>query len=111
VIKNLAASDGGFTGIGFSNTDTSKVWFEGTAHLVAALNARRGPGDQARISTYLASLRSAQLTAPNADGKGIVAASSDGLDTGFGDLYYASLHTGATAWYLLAATGVNPFVL
>jgi hypothetical protein len=111
VIKNLAASDGGFTGIGFSNTDTSKVWFEGTAHLVAALNARRGPGDQARINSYLTSLRSAQLSAPNADGKGIVAASSDGLDTGFGDLYYASLHTGATAWYLLAASGVNPFVL
>jgi hypothetical protein len=111
VIKNLAASDGGFTGIGFSNTDTSKVWFEGTAHLVAALNARRAPGDQARINGYLASLRSAQLRAPNADGRGIVAASSDGLDTGFGDLYYASLHTGATAWYLLAATGVNPFVL
>lgn len=111
VITHLAASDGGFTGIGFSNTDTSKVWFEGTAHLVAALNARRGPGDQARINGYLASLRSAQLKAPNADGKGIVAASSDGLDTGFGDLYYASLHTGATAWYLLAATGVNPFVL
>jgi hypothetical protein len=111
VITNLSASDGGFTGIGFSNTDTSKVWFEGTAHLVAALNARRGPGDQTRINGYLASLRSAQLSAPNADGKGIVAASSDGLDTGFGDLYYASLHTGATAWYLLAATGVNPFVL
>jgi hypothetical protein len=51
------------------------------------------------------------LQAPNADGKGIVSASSDGLDTGFGDLYYASLHTGATAWYLLAATGTNPFVL
>ncbi|MFI5708041.1 hypothetical protein [Kribbella sp. NPDC051620] len=111
VIANLAATDGGFTGISFSNTDTSKVWFEGTAHLVTALKVRRAPGDQARINTYLASLRDAQLRAPNADGKGIVSASSDGLDTGFGDLYYASLHTGATAWYLLAATGTNPFVV
>lgn len=110
-IANLTANDGGFTGISFSNTDTSKVWFEGTAHLVAALNLRRAGGDQARIDSYLASLRDAQLRAPNADGKGIVSASSDGLDTGFGDLYYASLHTGATAWYLLAATGTNPFVL
>ncbi len=110
-IANLAASDNGFTGIGFSNTDTSKVWFEGTAHLVAALNLRQAAGDRARIDRYLASLRDAQRRAPNADGKGIVAASSDGLDTGFGDLYYASLHTGATAWYLLAATVANPFRL
>ncbi|WBQ02428.1 hypothetical protein [Kribbella sp. CA-293567] len=110
-IANLSASDRGFTGIGFSNTDTSKVWFEGTAQLVAALKLRRAPGDRARIVTYLASLRDAQLRAPNADGKGLVSASSDGLDTGFGDLYYASLHTGATAWYLLATTGTNPFVL
>ena len=40
-----------------------------------------------------------------------VATSTYGLDSGFGDLYYASLHTGATAWYLLAAAGDNPFVL
>jgi hypothetical protein len=46
-----------------------------------------------------------------ADGKGIVSASSDGLDTGFGDLYYAALHLGATAWYLLAAHVTNPFTL
>ncbi|MET7280742.1 hypothetical protein ABZS29_21060 [Kribbella sp. NPDC005582] len=110
-IAHLAASDNGFTGISFSNTDTSKVWFEGTAHLVAALNLRQAAGDRARIDRYLAGLRDAQLRAPNNDGKGIVAASSDGLDTGFGDLYYASLHTGATAWYLLAATVANPFRL
>ena len=40
-----------------------------------------------------------------------MATSTDGLDSGFGDLYYASLHTGATAWYLLAAAGDNPFSL
>ncbi|ADB33115.1 conserved hypothetical protein [Kribbella flavida DSM 17836] len=110
-IANLTANDGGFTGISFSTTDTSKVWFEGTAQLVAALDLRQAPGDQARINAYLAGLRDAQRRAPNADGKGIVSASSDGLDTGFGDLYYAALHTGATAWYLLAATGANPFTL
>ncbi|TDD62189.1 hypothetical protein E1263_04750 [Kribbella antibiotica] len=110
-INTLGATDNGFTGISFSDTDTSKVWFEGTAHLVAALKLRNAPGDRARVSNYLASLRDAQTRAPNADGRGIVAASSDGLDTGFGDLYYASLHTGATAWYLLAAQGTNPFVL
>jgi len=52
-----------------------------------------------------------QRDAPNGDGKGIVATSTDGLDSGFGDLYYASLHTGTTAWYLLAAVGDNPFRL
>jgi hypothetical protein len=40
-----------------------------------------------------------------------VSASSDGLDTGYGDYYYANLHTGATAWYILAAAPANPFVL
>ena len=57
------------------------------------------------------SIETAQKQEPNGDGRGIVAASSDGLDTGFGDLYYASLHTGATAWFLLAATDTNPFQL
>jgi hypothetical protein len=56
-------------------------------------------------------IQKAQATAANGDRQGVVAASSDGLDTGFGDLYYASLHTGATAWYLMAAKGYNPFRL
>jgi hypothetical protein len=89
----------------------SKVWFEGTAHLVAALRLRGWRGDEARATALLDSMASAQAGAPNADGFGLVAASSDGLDTGFGDLYYAALHTGATAWYLLAAHRINPFRL
>jgi hypothetical protein len=108
---NLAATDGGFTGVSFSNADTSKVWFEGTAHALAALYARHTSTDMANAATLLASLQSAQASAPNTDGNGIVAASSDGLTTGFGDTYYASLHTGATAWYILAAEQADPFVL
>ena len=46
---------------------------------------------------------------PNSDGKGIIAASRDGVGDCEGETYYASLHTGATAWYLLAAQGVDPF--
>jgi hypothetical protein len=111
VVNTLSTSDGGFTGVSYSSTDVSKVWFEGTAHLVAALDLRKARGDDARIASLLGALRDAQASAPNADGEGLVAASSDGLDTGFGDLYYASLHTGATAWYLLAAQRINPFVL
>ncbi|WP_328958664.1 hypothetical protein [Kitasatospora purpeofusca] len=48
---------------------------------------------------------------PDADGNAIVAASDDDLDTGQGDTYYASRHTGATARYIIAATGGNPFRL
>ncbi|MFE6052765.1 phosphatidylinositol-specific phospholipase C [Kitasatospora sp. NPDC056446] len=107
----LAVTDGPFKGVSFSGKDTSKVWFEGTAHLLAAYNARGAAGDGAKAGVLLATLQKAQTSAPNADGKGIVAASRDGLDTGQGDLYYSSLHTGTTAWYLIAAQGGNPFRL
>ncbi|GAA1148008.1 hypothetical protein F4556_000836 [Kitasatospora gansuensis] len=107
----MAATDGGFSGVSFSGADTSKVWFEGTAHLAAAYRARNAPGDADKATTLLATIAAAQTNAPNNDGRGIVAASSDGLNTGEGDIYYAALHTGATAWYLIAAQGGNPFVL
>jgi hypothetical protein len=107
----MAATDGGFTGVSFSAVDTSGVWFEGTAHLLAAYQARKAPGDADKATALMATLQKAQKEAPNTDGNGIVASSHDGLDTGQGDLYYASLHTGATAWYLIAALGGNPFRL
>ncbi|MFD8568965.1 hypothetical protein [Streptomyces sp. NPDC059639] len=109
--KQLAAEDNGFVGVSFSDADTSKVWFEGTSHLVCALRARNGSGDAARADRLLASLRSAQSDAPGADGYGLVATSSDGLETGDGDRLYASLHTGTTAWFVLAGQRANPFVL
>ena len=83
----------------------SKVWFEGSGHLALALQERGAAGDQDRAEELLADIRLVQRDAANGDGKGIVATSTDGLDSGFGDLYYASLHTGTTAWYLLAAVG------
>ncbi|MGW6412889.1 Tat pathway signal sequence domain protein [Streptomyces vinaceus] len=109
--QRLAAEDGGFTGVSVSDADTSKVWFEGTAHLVCALHARNRSGDLERAQSLLRSLRAAQAHAPNTDGRGLVAASSDGLSTGGGDTLYASPHTGTTAWFILAAQGVNPFVV
>ena len=111
VENNLAANDNGFTGVSFSNADTSKVWFEGTAHLLDALYTRHTPADLTEAAKLLASLQSAQVSAPTADGEGIVAASSDGLQSGYGDTYYASLHTGVTSWYILAAEQADPFVL
>ncbi|MFD7057389.1 Tat pathway signal sequence domain protein [Streptomyces mirabilis] len=111
VVRNLSANDAGICGVSFSDTDVSKVWLEGTAHTALALRARATKGDALRAKRLLWNIEQAQITTPAGDGRGIPAASSDGLDTGFGDTYYASLHTGATAWYLLAALGHNPFRL
>ncbi|MFF0476517.1 endonuclease/exonuclease/phosphatase family protein [Streptomyces sp. NPDC004284] len=120
VAGRMAATDGPadpttgqpmFSGVSFSAVDTSGVWFEGTAHLLAAYQARAAAGDSDKAAALMATLQKAQAHAPNADGSGIVAASHDGLDTGQGDRYYASLHTGATAWYVIAAKGANPFRL
>lgn len=110
-LANLIADDGQYQGPSISHVDVSKVWFEGAGHLALALRLRDGVGDAARADALLDSIRLAQRDAPNGDGRGIVATSTDGLDSGFGDLYYASLHSGTTAWYLLAAVGDNPFTL
>lgn len=106
-VDNLHAQDGAYEGPAFSNADVSKVWFEGSGQLALAL--RHADRDREYTESILRSIERAQREAPNGDGKGIVAASSDGLDTGYGDLYHSSLHTGATAWYLLALSGYNPF--
>lgn len=110
-LEHLIATDGPHQGPSISDTDVSKVWFEGSGHLALALRLRDGAGDAGRAEALLGSIRLAQRDAPNGDGKGIVATSNDGLNSGFGDLYYASLHTGTTAWYLLAAAGDDPFRL
>lgn len=107
-MAHLAATDGAFSGVSFSNADTTGVWFEGTAHLAAALQLRNAPGDASTAAAYLASIELAQTQAPHQDGLGIVAASHDGLHTGFGYDYFAALHAGATAWYCLAKQQTNP---
>jgi hypothetical protein len=96
--------------------DRNGVWFEGTAHLALALRVRRGRGDESLARRLLASTERAQdlLGAGQTIGAkalperaGVVSASSP-LDTGFGFGYYPYRHTGATAWYLLAARRANP---
>jgi len=49
---NLAATDGQFSGVSFSNVDTTGVWFEGTGHMAAALKARNASGDPAKAAAY-----------------------------------------------------------
>jgi hypothetical protein len=110
-VSNLAVSAGGFSGVSFCRGDRSGVWFEGTAHLAEALELRNGPGDSTQAGHYLSDVTDAQANGPNSDGKGIIAASKNGLSDCDGDSYDASLHTGATAWYILAAQQVNPLSL
>ncbi len=95
----------GFTGFDF-NDDRDHVWFEGTAHMVLAFKLLE---DTANASTYLAELEEAQIAASNGNEKGLVAASYDGLTTGFDWLYYNRLHIGATAWFIFAEMGYNPY--
>jgi hypothetical protein len=96
--------------------DRNGVWFEGTAHLALALCTRRAPGDERRAGRLIASIERAQddlgpgqtigsVALPERSG---VVSSSSPLDTGFGFGYYPYRHTGATAWYLLAAAHTNP---
>ncbi len=108
--------------------DPDAVWFEGTAHMAAALRARRRGarrdlptfhGDVATASEYESHIILGQaelgrgqtvngLAIP--DASGVVAASSV-LNTGTGFSYYPNVHLGATSWYLLAASAGNPYQL
>ena len=95
--------------------DDGGVWFEGTGQLALALRKRDRTGDLARSDALLATLRTSQAElgldqtfgGHRIDG-GIQAASSP-IDTGFGFAYHPHLHTAATSWYVMAATGFNPY--
>jgi hypothetical protein len=107
---HLSVSRRGFSGVSFCAGDRSGVWFEGTSHLAEALALRGGPGDAAQAQAYLADVAHAQAAGRHSDGRGIIASSKNGLRTCEGERYYASLHTGATAWYLLALQSADPFL-
>lgn len=87
------------------------MWFEGTAHLADALASRDAPGDGARAQTCLADQAQARAEGPDGAGTWIMAASENGLSDCDGGTYDASLHTGATSWYVLAAQQVDPLTL
>jgi hypothetical protein len=109
VQRHLSVSRHGFAGVSFCEGDRSGVWFEGTSHLADALALRGGPGDAARAQTYLGDVALAQASGRNTDGLGVIAASKNGLRNCEGERYFASLHTGATAWYVLAKQSADPF--
>jgi hypothetical protein len=109
--RNLAVTVDGFSGISFCRADRTGIWYEGTAHLADALEFRGESGDAAQAARYLAGIYHAQAHGPGADGLGIIDASRNGLGDCGGGTYYASLHTGTTAWYILAAKKTDPFTL
>ena len=108
--------------------DPDAVWFEGTAHIAAALLARRRRprhdqptfyGDVNTAWEYTNQIMLAQselsrnhtvngLAIP--DGSGVVAASSV-LNTGTGFSYYPNVHLAATSWHLIAVSKGNPYHL
>ncbi|NEA98426.1 Tat pathway signal sequence domain protein [Streptomyces sp. SID13726] len=113
---SLLANEGAPIADGQPRPDRNGVWFEGTAHLALALRDRGHSGDEKRAGRLIASIERAQdlLGTGQTVGaaalparSGVVSASSP-LDTGFGFGYYPYRHTGATAWYLLAAGRSNP---
>ena len=107
-VANLGVSAAGYRGVSYCTGDRTGVWFEGTAHVADALRLLNQPGDSAQAAAYLAAIAHAQAQGPNADGLGVMAASRDTLSDCQGGYLYASLHTGTTAWYILAADGIDP---
>lgn len=105
---NLGVTAEGYSGVSICAEDRTGAWFEGTAHLADALETQDQPGDTAQAASYLADIAYAQVNGPNADGLGIMASSQDALADCGGGYVYASLHTGATAWYILAGQGIDP---
>jgi hypothetical protein len=107
-VANLGVASDGYRGVSYCTGDRTGVWFEGTAHVADALRLLNRPGDSAQAAAYLAAIAHAQAQGPNADGLGVMAASRDTLSDCQGGYLYASLHTGTTAWYILAAGGIDP---
>jgi hypothetical protein len=107
-ITHLGVTAAGYSGVSVCAGDRAGVWFEGTAHLADALETLNQPGASALAESYRSDIAYAQANGPNADGLGIMAASKDALSDCGGGYVYASLHTGTTAWYILATEGINP---
>ncbi|GEM_PF-6936216 len=121
VYNNLRATDDNFEGFDYGiNTDPSAgnwyspepdgVWFEGTANIACAYQVMGHYGLTNRSAHFLDVLRTAQSTALHSDGYSLVAASRDGVTTGFTNFsYFASPHIASTSWYIFALKKYNPF--
>ena len=101
----------------FNCRDGDGAWWEGTAQVATALRWLKRDQEAAPI---LARLRNAQLKANVASGA-LPAASRCGLTTGFDQTFQSGKtvpwlypnwpHVGATAWFIFAELGVNPYFI
>ena len=103
--QNCYVESDGFKGFDFNN-DKDGVWFEGTAQMCVAFQILK---QMQKSSLFLEQIGRAQSLANNANGKGIVAASREGVSTGFEWEYFCRNHVGATAWYIFAEQEYNPY--
>ncbi len=89
------------------NADVNRaaVWFEGTGQMVVSYQLL---GEEVKAEHYLNEIREVQNEGPNNNGKGIISACPEPLDTYLGWSFYSRLHVGATSWYLLAERRYNP---
>lgn len=87
------------------------IWFEGMGQMACAYQLLGAYGDSSAgeyADLLLTYLDAAQNQAPNADGRSIVAASKDGLTTGYDYFYYySSPHVASTVWYIAAQKKYN----
>lgn len=97
--------DGGFD----FNEDLDGVWNEGTAHMAVAYHVTKQSEKWHDLVTMLGGAQSPSGGLPAADRDGL----TTGLDLPSGEpfLYFDRIHSGATAWLVLAQQGVNPFWL
>ena len=114
-LKNCTAPDSS-QAFGFRCNGSNGAWWEGTSQVAAALHWL---GRDREAAAVLAGLQRAQLKDAPAAGA-MPAASRCGLDTGFDMTFLTSgktkpwrysdwPHIGATAWFIFAELGVNPF--
>ena len=110
-VNNLLCppKDKGVSFCGFDfNSNRDGVWFEGTGQAAVAYLFL---SDDQKANYYLSQIEKAQDQLGDGTG-GIVAAwPLDGIsmDTGFGWRYFQRLHVGATAWYIFAKEGYDPY--
>ncbi|MFN8572038.1 MAG: Ig-like domain-containing protein [Gemmatimonadaceae bacterium] len=98
-------SSDGFLGYDF-NDDRDGIWWEGTAHVTVAAALAGRAAQAASLRQTLAAAQGSPLFGQSG---GMVAASHDGVSSGFNFSWYRRTHVGATAWFILAQQAVNPF--
>lgn len=95
------------------NTDLDGIWFEGTSQAVLANKMKGNQNFTEPVLEYVRYVQNNNSTQKyfNFNSRGIVAADHDRVSTGFEWNYNNRLHIGATAWFIFAELGINPYYL